>query len=189
MRFLLAMILTGLGTILGSIPARTAEQSLANAYQFSFQDMDGKAVPLESFRGKVLLVVNTASHCGFTPQYAALEALYQTYKERGLVVIGVPSNDFGQQEPGGPEDIRRVAEGDFKVSFPLMAKSVVSGPEAHPFYRWAKDELGVWNAPKWNFHKYLIGPDGSLVDAYFSVVSPGSDKIRNAIEQLLPPVQ
>ena len=158
----------------------------ANAYDFTFKGIDGQPLPLSQFAGKAILVVNTASQCGFTPQYKGLEALWQSYRDRGLVVLGVPSDDFGGQEPGSAATIKDFCEVTYKIDFPLADKTVVSGDDAHPFYRWAGDELGFLAKPRWNFHKYLIGPDGKLVSWFSTVTDPESDKVRAAIEGLLP---
>lgn len=156
------------------------------AYDFTFQKLreDG-SLPLNQFKGKVLLIVNTASHCGFTPQYDGLEKLYNTYKDKGLVIIGVPSNDFGGQEPGTNEEIANFCKINYGVTFPMAEKEVVSGDNAHPFYIWAKKTLGFGTAPKWNFHKYLINRHGKLVDYFNSTTAPDSDSIKKAIKKEL----
>lgn len=157
-----------------------------SAYQFTFRQlMGGKPLPLADYKGKVLLIVNTASHCGFTPQYEGLEKLYSTYKEQGLVIIGVPSNDFGQQEPGSSEEIATFCKTNYGVTFSLAGKEVVSGSQAHPFFLWARKVLGFGSAPKWNFHKYLINRKGQIVDYYNSMTGPDSQKITSRIEGLL----
>ncbi len=162
------------------------EVSTTTAYDYSFKTlMDEEAAPLSNYKGKVVLIVNTASQCGFTPQYAELEKLHETYKDKGLVVIGVPSNDFGAQEPGTGKEIAAFCRLNYGVSFPMMAKEIVSGDKAHPFYLWAKQQLGFGTAPKWNFHKYLIGADGKLVDYFNSTTSPTSPRVTEAIEKLL----
>ena len=158
----------------------------ANAHDFHFTAIDGKDLPLSTFKGKAVLVVNTASQCGFTPQYAGLQALWRAYRERGLVVLGVPSNDFGGQEPGSHAEIKQFCEVNFNVDFPLTEKQTVSGAEAHPFYKWAADELGATAKPRWNFHKYLIAPDGRLVDWFSTPTNPMSDKVKKAVESVLP---
>jgi glutathione peroxidase len=155
------------------------------AHAFSFETIDGAALPLSDFEGKAVLVVNTASQCGFTPQYTDLEALWDTYKDKGLVVLGVPSNDFGGQEPGTEAEIKDFCATNFDVSFPMTAKTVVKGSDAHPFYAWARKELGFLAAPKWNFHKYLIAPDGTLADWFSTPTSPTSDKVKAAVETAL----
>jgi glutathione peroxidase len=131
-------------------------------------------------------VVNTASFCGYTPQYRDLEALWQRYREQGLVVLGVPSNDFGQQEPGSASDIKQFCESRYHVDFPLTEKYRVTGGAAHPFYRWVAGQLGEAGAPRWNFHKYLIGPDGQLAGTWPTQVRPLDPVITGEIEPLLP---
>ena len=155
------------------------------AYDFSFRTIDGAAMPLADYRGKVLLVVNTASYCGLTPQYEGLEALYARYREQGLVVIGVPANDFGKQEPGTEQEIKTFCTTRFSVDFPLASKEQVIGGEAHPFYKWAVAELGEDAAPKWNFHKYLIGKDGQFAGVFSSRVAPDAPDLVAAVEAAL----
>ncbi len=157
-----------------------------SAYEFSFTSIEGGALPLKTFAGKPILVVNTASLCGFTPQYMDLEALWRKYRARGLVVLGVPSNDFGEQEPGTEAEIRTFCTSNYGVDFPLARKEKVIGGDAHPFYRWIAAEAGEDAAPRWNFHKYLIGPDGALVGAWPSRVGPLDREITEEIEALLP---
>ncbi|WP_454782104.1 glutathione peroxidase [Legionella sp. WA2022007384] len=157
-----------------------------NAYDYSFHTLRGHdSLPLSSFKGKVLIVVNTASKCGFTPQYARLEKLYETYKDRGLVILGVPSNDFGGQEPGTEEEIASFCQVNYGVTFPMAAKEVVSGKDAHPFYLWARQKLGFGTAPKWNFHKYLINRNGELIDYFYSTTSPEAGRLVKVVEQAL----
>ncbi len=157
-----------------------------DAYQFSFKALkNGQELPLSNFEGKVILIVNTASKCGFTNQYEGLEKLYNTYKDRGLVVIGVPCNDFAHQEPGSSEDIGEFCKINYGVSFIMTQKEHVKGKEAHPFYVWAKKTLGFGSAPKWNFHKYLINKQGHLVDYFNTPTKPDSSKMISAIEMLL----
>lgn len=164
-----------------SIPASTD-----TAYQYAFHTLRGhNNLPLDSFRGKVVIVVNTASKCGFTPQYAGLEALYEKYKDQGLIILGVPSNDFGKQEPGAEQEIADFCQVNYGVSFPMAAKEVVSGKQAHPFFRWAKQKLGFGTAPKWNFHKYLINRNGELIDYFYSTTSPKSARFIKAVEKAL----
>ncbi len=163
-----------------------SKADVGSAYDFTFQSIEGEPLPLSSFEGKVLLIVNTASKCGFTPQYEGLQALWDKYKDRGFVVLGVPSNDFGKQEPGNKDEIQEFCEVNFGVNFPLTEKNSVSGKDAHPFYKWAKQELGFIAAPKWNFHKYLIDPEGKLVDWFTTTTKPTSEKVIGKIESLLP---
>lgn len=155
------------------------------AYDFSFEKADGTEFPLAQFKGKVLLIVNTASKCGFTKQYAGLENLYNKYKDQGLVVLGVPSNDFGSQEPSSDNEIQNFCQVNFGVTFPVLKKTIVSGAKAHPFYAWAKKELGFGTAPKWNFHKYLVDRNGRMADYFASATAPESDRLIKAVEGLL----
>ena len=158
-----------------------------NAHRFGFTSIDGEELPLGGWRGRPVLVVNTASYCGYTPQYRDLEALWQRYRDRGLIVLGVPSNDFDQQEPGSAAEIKQFCETHYAVDFPLTQKYPVVGGEAHPFYRWIAESLGEAGAPRWNFHKYLIDPEGELAGAWPSSVAPGDRRITGEIDKLLAP--
>jgi glutathione peroxidase len=142
-------------------------------------------LPLSQFKGKAVLVVNVASQCGLTPQYAGLEALWKAERDRGLVVLGVPANDFGAQEPGTEAEIKAFCETRFNVDFPMTKKVQVIGADAHPFYRWVAAELGEDAAPKWNFHKYLIGPDGSIAGTFGSRTPPDAPELKAAIDAVL----
>ncbi len=157
-----------------------------NAHDFTFTSITGEPLPLSSYKGKVVLLVNTASECGFTGQYGGLQSLYETYKDKGLVVIGAPSNDFGGQEPGEEAEIKEFCETKYRVTFPLTEKVVVAGDAPHPFYAAARDTMGWAAAPKWNFHKYIIAPDGRVVDWFSSWVEPTSERITSSIEAHLP---
>jgi len=157
----------------------------ATAHDFAFAAIDGRKLDLSQFRGKAVLVVNTASFCGYTPQYAGLQKLWERYRDRGLVVLGVPSNDFGEQEPGSAQEIKRFCEVNYSIDFPLTEKVAVSGAVAHPFYRWAASELGAAAAPRWNFHKYLVGPSGNLVAWFPTKVAPDAAPLIQAIEAAL----
>ncbi|WP_193367533.1 glutathione peroxidase [Pelagibius marinus] len=165
-------------------PAAAADPAVS-AYDFVFTSIEGQPLPLSDFEGKVVLLVNTASRCGFTPQYEGLQAVWERYRDRGLVVLGVPSNDFGGQEPGSEAEIKQFCEVNFNVDFPLTSKEHVVGEEAHPFYRWAAAQLGFAARPHWNFHKYLIGPDGQLVDWFATTTKPTASKVTRAIETQL----
>lgn len=156
-----------------------------SAYDFSFKTIDGGAMPLAQYRGKVLLVVNTASFCGLTPQYEGLEALYRQFRDQGLVVIGVPANDFGAQEPGTEHEIKQFCTSKFDVDFPMTSKETVIGGTAHPLYKWAAAELGEGATPKWNFHKYLIGRDGQLAGVFPSQIKPDAPELVQAVEAAL----
>lgn len=152
---------------------------------FSFVKSNGEPLRLSDYRGSVVMIVNTASQCGFTPQYAALESLYNKYKDRGFVVIAVPCDDFGHQEPGTDAQIQEFCQLNFGVTFPVVKKVKVKGEEAHPFFTYAKDTLGFTSAPRWNFYKYLIDKQGRVVDFFASITKPDSPKVIQAIEQLL----
>lgn len=158
-----------------------------SAHAFAFTGIDGRPMPLDAYRGRALLIVNTASRCGFTRQYAELQDLWSRYRDRGLVVIGVPSNDFGAQEPGNADEIKSFCALNFGVDFPLTTKERVSGRAAHPFYAWAADELGFGAKPRWNFHKYLVDGNGRLVDWFSTMTPPSSSRLIEAIEAALPP--
>ncbi len=184
----LSVTCLGIVMMLGSLHAApaTAGTGATSAHDFSFTAIDGAPLPMADFQGKAVLVVNTASFCGFTGQYEALQALYDRFQDRGLVVLGVPSNDFGRQEPGSADEIKEFCEVNYQITFPLTEKQVVSGSDAHPFYRWAGDQVGTMGKPRWNFHKYLVGPDGELVDWFSTVTKPDSSKVVSAIEAVLP---
>ena len=168
-------------------PAALAEpRPGTTAHEFEFVSIEGEPLPMTAFEGKAVLVVNTASRCGFTPQYDDLQALWERFRDRGLVVLGVPSNDFGGQEPGTEAEIKTFCEVNFNVDFPLTSKVRVKGDDAHPFYRWAAAELGSAAQPRWNFHKYLIAPDGRLVGWFSTPTSPTSETVLRAIEAHLP---
>ena len=148
-----------------------------NAYQFSAPDIEGEAVSLEEFRGKALLIVNVASKCGFTPQYEGLEKLWQDYRDQGLVVMGFPCDQFGNQEPGSEDEIRGFCSLNYGVSFPMFAKVEVNGEQAHPLWQWLKKEkaglLGI-GAIKWNFSKFLVGREGEVIKRYAPTDKPAS---------------
>lgn len=152
-----------------------------SAYDFKLQSIDGGALDLAKWRGHPMLIVNTASFCGFTRQYQGLQAVSFRYEPRGLVVLGVPSNDFSQ-EPQGEAEIKQFCEGAYGVTFPLAAKVSVRGEGAHPLYKWLAEQAG---APQWNFHKYLIGRDGQVIHAFESAMTPESDILITAIETAL----
>ena len=153
-----------------------------SAHDFEFTAIDGKPLKLAQFAGKSVLVVNTASECGLTPQYRGLQSLWERYRERGLVVLGIPSNDFGGQEPGTEAEIKSFCSTRYKVGFPMTAKNAVIGKNAHPFYKWAVAQAGDKAAPQWNFHKYLIDGDGALVGTFASAVSPDDKGLVAEIE-------
>ena len=152
---------------------------------FTATTLDGQEKSLADYKGQVVLVVNTASLCGYTPQYAGLQQLWARYHARGLLIVGVPSNDFGGQEPGGAADIAQTAHGQYGIGFPLAAKAQVKGPSAHPFYRWAASERPL-ETPRWNFHKYLVGRDGHIAAVFATDVEPMDARVINAIAKELP---
>jgi glutathione peroxidase len=166
----------------GATPALAQAPAMTKvtAFVFSFPALDGSNIRLADHAGKPILVVNTASLCGYTPQYAGLQEVWTRFKDRGLLLVGVPSNDFGGQEPGGAAEINETAHNHYGVTFPITAKADVKGPNAHPFYKWAAGELP--NAtPQWNFHKYLIGRDGHIAAAFPSAVEPTDTRVVTAI--------
>ncbi len=158
---------------------------MASAYEFSFKTLGGAPYPLSALAGKPILLVNTASQCGYTPQYAGLQKLWEIYGPRGLVVLGVPCNDFGAQEPGGAEEIAQFCQMNYGVDFPMMAKVHAIGEAAHPFFRWVVAEKGVLARPRWNFYKYLIDKNGVLLDFFVSTTKPEAGRVKRAIEKAL----
>ena len=152
------------------------------ATDFSFKNIEGNTVNLADYKGKVILVVNVASRCGFTNQYEGLQTLWNSYKDKNLVVIGVPSNNF-RQEPGSNKDIKKFCETTFGIDFPITEKLNVIGAEAHPFFLWAKENYGSGAIPKWNFHKIIIGKSGKVVETFSSVTKPSSRKFISFIEK------
>jgi len=154
------------------------------AYAFSFPALSGDDIRLARFTGKPLLIVNTASLCGYTPQYAGLQELWSEFRGRGFVIIGVPSNDFGGQEPGGAAEIGETAHHQYGVTFPIAAKAVVKGTGAHPFYKWAA-EARPKDVPRWNFHKYLIGRDGYIAEVFPESVTPDDTRVKTAVGRAL----
>jgi len=147
--------------------------------------LEGGAFAPDAFAGKVVLVVNTASFCGFTRQYAGLEELWSRHRDGGFVLLGVPSNDFGAQEPGAETQIKEFCEMRYGVDFPLTSKEHVIGGAAHPMFKWIAKELGEGAAPKWNFHKYLIGKDGSIAGTFGSRTEPDAAELTHAIDAAL----
>ncbi len=158
-----------------------------NAYSYSFKDINEEdVINLSDYKGKTLVVVNTASLCGFTYQYDGLQKLYDDYKDQGLVVLGVPSNDFGNQESGTNSEVKEFCESTFSITFPLTEKNIVKGKDAHPFFKWSKKELGfIGGVPRWNFHKIIIGKDGNAIAGYTALTRPSSKKFISEIEKAL----
>ena len=157
----------------------------ATAHEFSFRSIDGGDLPLVNFKGKVILLVNTASMCGFTGQYKGLQELWVDYKDHGLIVLGVPSDDFGGQELDTAKDVKSFCTLNYGIDFPMTDIVLVKGPNAHPYYKWIAEEHGSLALPRWNFHKHVIDGNGRLVDWFASTTSPDSKRLRDAIETAL----
>ena len=151
------------------------------AYDFEFKNIKGGTINLNNYKNKVIVVVNVASRCGYTPQYEDLQKLWVDYEKKNLVVIGVPTNNF-KQEPGSNKEIKDFCETNFGIDFPMTEKVNVIGGDAHPFYKWAKQNHGLAAIPKWNFHKIIIGKNGKVVDTFASFTKPSSKKFLNVIE-------
>ncbi|MDX1950373.1 MAG: glutathione peroxidase [Rickettsiales bacterium] len=154
-------------------------------YGFEFESIENKKIKLSDYKNKVVMIVNTACLCGLTPQFAELEKLWQKYKDKDFVLIGVPSDNFGGQELDSEKEVAEYTQKNFKITFPLTKIYNVKGKEAHPFYNFAADEVSALGTPKWNFHKYLIGKDGKIAEWYASTTTPDSEKISSKIEELL----
>ncbi|TYC49515.1 glutathione peroxidase [Rhodobacterales bacterium] len=184
---ILAALMICLPAAVSTTAAETAHPvpSSTTAHDFSFKMPEGEPLRLSDYAGKLVLLVNTATACGFSGQLGALQTLADSYGDRGLVVIGVPSNDFGGQEPRKDSDIAGYCEAAYGATFPMTAKTHVKGDDAHPFYVWAADALDVTARPLWNFHKYLIGPDGKLVAWFATPTPPMSDDVTSEIERRL----
>lgn len=179
MKLLLALLLLGAASLMA------AETT---AYDFTMNSIDGQPVPFSNFKGKVMLLVNVASRCGFTPQYAALEAVYEKYKSRGFVIAGVPANNFGGQEPGSNQEIKTFCSATYNVTFPMMSKVSVKGSDITPLYKFLTDKKSnpqTGGEIEWNFTKFLIGPDGRVIARFNSSVTPDSPEVISAIEKAL----
>lgn len=164
------------------VAATPAPQSL---HQFTLKTIDGKPMPMAQYKGKVVLLVNTASMCGFTPQYEGLQSLHENFKAKGFTVVGVPSGDFGDQEFASNGEVKQFCESKFGIKFPMTEKAVVKGAKAIPVYKWAAATLGDANTPQWNFHKYLIGKDGKLIAAFGTRSTPTSPEVMAAVQKAL----
>ena len=152
------------------------------ATNFSFKNVEGKTINLAEYKDQVILIVNVASRCGFTNQYKGLQSLWSTYKDKGLIVIGVPSNNF-RQEPGSNKEIKDFCETTFGIDFPITEKINIIGDDAHPFFIWAKNNYGSGAIPKWNFHKIIIGKNGKVAETFASITRPSSKKFISAVER------
>ena len=155
------------------------------AYDFSFKDLDGSELNLSEYKDKVIVVVNVASQCGFTKQYTDMQKIWEKYEKKGIIVLGIPSNDFGNQEPGNSEEIKNFCEAKFGITFPMTEKVSVKGSSAHPFYIWAEKNHGKSAVPKWNFHKIIINKQGKVADTFSSITNPSSDKFTKVLENLI----
>jgi glutathione peroxidase len=163
----------------------TRQDQDRTAYDFEFEALSGGTLALRLFEGRPMIVVNTASKCGFTPQYKDLQALWHYHEATGLVVLGVPCNDFGSQEPGTSAEIENFCAANYGVDFPMTAKVHVRGAKAHPFFKWLAAQGGFLSKPRWNFYKYLIGADGRLRNWFPSWTAPGSTRFARAVEKLI----
>ena len=164
---------------------KTMPDNFKTFFDFKINSINGEELDLSKFYGKTILLVNVASKCGFTKQYDDLQKLYEDFQDKGLVVIGVPTNQFGGQEPGTESDIKNFCETNFNITFPMTSKYEVKGDNAHPIYIWAKDTYGKSTVPKWNFHKILINKNGKIEDTFASFTGPISKKIINKLNQIL----
>jgi len=155
------------------------------AYDFNFKDLEGNNLNLSEYKNKVIIIVNVASQCGFTKQYEDMQKVWEKYQKEGIVMIGVPSNDFGNQEPGNNDEIKNFCESKFGITFPMTEKVAVKGDNAHPFFIWARNNYGKSAIPKWNFHKIVINKDGKVANTFSSITKPTTKKFINAIEKLI----
>ena len=155
------------------------------AYDFNFNDLDGSPLKLSEYKGKVIVVVNVASQCGFTNQYEDMQKVWEKYQKKGVVMLGVPSNDFGGQEPGNNKEIKNFCEAKFGITFPMTEKVTVKGENAHPFYKWAEKNFGKSAVPKWNFHKIIINKEGKIHDTFVSITNPSSKRFISVLEKTL----
>lgn len=173
--------------ILSMVTVTAGDKTAESVYEFKLTNIDGKETPLSEFKGKVLLIVNTASECGFTPQYEGLQATHEEYSDDGLVVMGFPANNFGGQEPGTDDEIKKFCKVNYGVSFPMFSKISVKGDDQHPLFTYltSADNPDFTGEIKWNFEKFLINKQGKLIHRFRSDVTPQSDEIKKAIEKEL----
>ena len=155
------------------------------AYDFNFTDLDGSVLNLSEYKGKVIVIVNVASQCGFTNQYEDMQKIWEKYQAKDVIILGVPSNDFGKQEPGTNKEIKNFCEAKFGISFPMTEKVSVKGSNAHPFYIWARENHGKNAIPKWNFHKIIIDRNGKVAETFTSITNPSSQKFIKVLEKLI----
>jgi glutathione peroxidase len=173
--------------VLGMVIIMAGSAIAANIYDFTLPSIDGKPMPLAEFKGKVVLVVNVASRCGYTPQYSALESLYEKYKDQGFVIVGFPANNFGAQEPGTNEEIKTFCSRKYNVTFPMYSKVSVKGDDQTPLYQYLTKQTGASIAGdiKWNFTKFLVDRNGNVVQRFESAVTPDSKEVVSAVEKQL----
>ena len=164
---------------------KTMSNNTETFFDLNVNSISGDALNLSKLKGKTILLVNVASNCGFTKQYEDLQNLYDSYKSKGLIVIGMPSNQSGGQEPGSETEIKKFCETNFNITFQMTSKYDVKGDNAHPIYIWAKETFGKSTVPKWNFHKILINKEGKVEDTFASFTNPMSKKIINKLEEIL----
>ena len=155
------------------------------AYDFKFKDLEGSPLSLSEYRGKIIVAVNVASQCGFTKQYGDMQNIWEKYQSKGVVILGIPSNDFGKQEPGTSKEIKNFCEAKFGITFPMTEKVSVKGSEAHPFYIWARENYGKSAIPKWNFHKIIIDKNGKIAETFSSITNPSSKKFIEVLDRLI----
>lgn len=173
--------------VLGLVMVMAGSAVAANFYDFTLPSIDGKPMPLADFRGKVVLVVNVASRCGFTPQYSALESLYEKYRDQGFVIVGFPANNFGGQEPGTNQEIKTFCSRKYNVTFPMYGKVSVKGEDQTPLYQYLTKQTGpaIAGDIKWNFTKFLVDRNGNVVQRFESAVTPDSTEVVSAVEKQL----
>ena len=155
------------------------------AYDFKFKDLDGSQLSLSEYKGKIIIAVNVASQCGFTKQYDDMQDIWEKYQSKGIIMLGIPSNDFGGQEPGTSTEIKNFCESKFGITFPMTEKVSVKGSKAHPFYVWARENHGKSAIPKWNFHKIIIDKSGKVSETFSSMTNPSSKKFIKFLEDLI----
>jgi glutathione peroxidase len=172
--------------------AATLVAAEKTVYDFTLNSIDGQPAPLAAYKGKVVLLVNVASKCGYTPQYSALESTYEKYKDRGFIIVGIPANNFGAQEPGSNQEIKTFCSSKYHVTFPMMAKVSVKGDDITPLYQFLTDKSSNPQSGgeiKWNFTKFLIGPDGRVITRFEPEITPDSPQVTSAIEAALASVK
>jgi glutathione peroxidase-family protein len=172
------------GLISSRVCAEESMKEEKNVYSFTLNDIDGKPVNLSQYKGKILLIVNTASRCGYTSQYKSLQSLYEKYQDKGLVILGFPANNFNGQEPGTNEEIKNFCSLKFNVSFPMFSKISVKGDDIHPLYQYLTSQPAMEGPISWNFNKFLVDPQGQVIARYGSSADPLSDEIVRAIEKI-----